>query len=342
MLCAICLVVGCSGTGRRRTSQQPLLLANHALSLNCDNPIYALMAVGDTTHLVASQLRRGPDGVWRCQELSAQSVRWSSTKKSVATVTQEGLVTAVGPGSTTLKVRLTEDANSELEREFRVLPAVSALRWNTKAVSVAVGDTIRLFASAIGSDGNVLERLIPLAVTEGNGRSAEIIKSDNKLGVLIAARQAGRFQLLVRVGARADTATITVVGPGAPAPTLPTERITNKPADRTDMLANRVVEVSPGDSVRILMVVKRIEATGAPKYVAYYSTEVPVSDSAARARQGELLANRIGPGLDNPSPRELTLAVCDTASCAQLLESPNAAFVYRFERGADNVFRRVQ
>jgi hypothetical protein len=90
---------------------------------------------------------------------------------------------------------------------------VSRIALVPREATIAVGDTVRIAAVAIGRDGTVLERLLLLAITEDERRGAEIVAWDRTAGTLIRGHRPGALRLIARVAQRTDTATVTVREP---------------------------------------------------------------------------------------------------------------------------------
>ena len=106
----------------------------------------AFAALGDTVRLVA-EVR---DQLGRLME--GESVTWSSSDASVATVDATGLVTATGNGAATVTARSGEAAGTV---EITVEQAVADVEVSpTVATLVSLGDTVRLVAVALDAHGH--------------------------------------------------------------------------------------------------------------------------------------------------------------------------------------------
>ncbi len=181
------------------------------LTLTCSGPAYSLLGVGDELTFSVARLRRDADGLWDCAPMPAQAIRWETTDSLVARVDTAGRVRGIAPGYAV--IRASAGASLRTEREVRVLAPVSRIALVPREATVAVGDTVRILAVAIGEDGAVLERLLLLAITEEEQRVAEIVGWDRVAGTLVRGRRPGVERLIARVAQRADTAAVTVIEP---------------------------------------------------------------------------------------------------------------------------------
>ena len=108
-------------------------------------------ALADTTHLTAEVL--DPNG----RVIAGAAVTWSAGDITVATVSREGLVTAVANGYTTVKaasgnlVDFVEVRVRQVPAVVRISPAADTLKFAT------LGDTIRLSAEVLDANGHVVE-----------------------------------------------------------------------------------------------------------------------------------------------------------------------------------------
>lgn len=102
------------------------------------------MKVGETYHLTA---KVSPE------DATDKSVVWKSEDESIATVDQEGLVTAVKGGSKTMITATSGDfsASCAVTIEEEVIP-VKGITLDKEIIEMAVGSSYRLNATITPSD----------------------------------------------------------------------------------------------------------------------------------------------------------------------------------------------
>ena len=84
---------------------------------------------------------------------SNKKVKWSTSKSSVATVSAEGLVTAVGKGEATVTVT-TEDGSKTATCKVTVTVPVASISVSPSSATIEKGKTARLTATVTPSDAN--------------------------------------------------------------------------------------------------------------------------------------------------------------------------------------------
>ena len=140
-----------------------------------DTTLYAL---GDTVRLKASGVDANGNGVGE----DGESFRWMSTDETVVTVTASGLVTAVGSGSATIRVT-GEISGTSASAEVTVAQRVTEIRLSPTSDTLrALGDTVRLSASATDANGRVVEG----AVIVWSSRDTTVARVNSK-GLVTAA-----------------------------------------------------------------------------------------------------------------------------------------------------------
>ncbi len=177
-----------------------------------DTTLYAL---GDTVRLTAS----GIDANGNAVAEDAERFSWRSTEETVATVNTSGLVTAVGSGRATIRAT-GEVSGTSAAAEVTVAQRVTEIRLSpTPDTLRALGDTVRLLASAADANGRAVEGTViawssgdttvarvdatGLVTAAGNGTtgiSAVSADAAAQVGVTVAQRAVG-----MRVTPSADT-----------------------------------------------------------------------------------------------------------------------------------------
>lgn len=84
-----------------------------------------------------------------------KSVRWSSTKENVATVDENGLVTAVGEGSTVIRATATDGSKKYKNCTVKVSAVrVKSITLNKTSATVKIGDTLQLTSNVLPSNAS--------------------------------------------------------------------------------------------------------------------------------------------------------------------------------------------
>ena len=107
-----------------------------------------LMAIGQTAQLAAEVLDQA------ARAMAGVAVSWSSGDTAVAAVDSAGLVTAVGPGGTTVTATAGEASG---EAVVTVMQSAGSVTVSPPADTIAPGDTLRLVAEALDENGYAVE-----------------------------------------------------------------------------------------------------------------------------------------------------------------------------------------
>ena len=131
-----------------------------------------------------------------------QEVKWTSSKLSVATVNDDGVVTALSTGTTTIIVT-TEDGGFSATCDVTVISPVSTITINHKTISLTIGNSMALTATITPSDA-------PQAVTWASSNSA-IASVDNNGRVTGIAEGTATIRATTQQDAtKFDDCTVTV------------------------------------------------------------------------------------------------------------------------------------
>ena len=76
-----------------------------------------------------------------------QSITWSSSKKSVATISNQGLVTAIAEGTTTIKARAGEKTSTCIVTVHKEIIAVTSITLDKSSLSLVKGESETLVAT---------------------------------------------------------------------------------------------------------------------------------------------------------------------------------------------------
>ena len=159
-------------------------------------PSNASLTVGATQQLTASAY--DVNGA----TLTGRPVVWSSDTPAIASVSAQGLVTAIAPGVAVITATV-EGRSAAASVTVSVVP-VAAVSITPNSVSLLVGATQNLTASATDANGTVLTGR-PVAWSSGNPAVATV----SALGVVTAVTP-GSATINAVVEGRTATATITV------------------------------------------------------------------------------------------------------------------------------------
>jgi uncharacterized protein YjdB len=146
---------------------------------------------------------------------------WASDNPAVATVDQNGLVTATGYGGTTVWATALQSfyPSTRGSAGIPVGQVASAITVSPASASIPVGSTAQFLASAHAPDGGS----IPEAIFVWDTLNRDIATIDNRTGVATGISGGGTTTVLVWVIGPASvlagaqgTATLTVTNPGVP------------------------------------------------------------------------------------------------------------------------------
>ena len=181
-----------------------------------------LLSLGETLQLVASV----QDANGRAVEDAA--ITWSSSDEGVATVSSQGLVTAVSNGTVTITAR--SGSASATVAVTVMQSAGSIVIEPSSAMLMSLGETVQLSASVLDANGQAVEEA---AVTWSS--SDEGVATVNSQG-LVTAVSNGTATITARSGSASATAAITVMQSAG--------RIVLEPSSATLMSLGETVQLS--------------------------------------------------------------------------------------------------
>ncbi len=156
-----------------------------------------LMAIGETVQLVASVLDKNR------QPVAGSEVAWSSSDVSVASVSDAGLVTAVGNGSVTVAAR---SGSASASVPVTVMQSAgSVVIEPTSATLMSLGETVQLTASVLDGNGQ------PVAGDEVAWSSSDTAVATVSDQGLVTAVANGTAQITVRAGEVSASVPVTVM-----------------------------------------------------------------------------------------------------------------------------------
>ena len=130
------------------------------------------------------------------------AVQWRSSAPAVARVDDDGFVTALAPGSSTITA--TDGAVTGSQRITVIAGVVASVELAPRTQSARTGDVIRFTATARGARGRTLEGLTPTwSFSPGHGQ----LDADGAF----VAYEAGSYVVSASLGARSADALVKVV-----------------------------------------------------------------------------------------------------------------------------------
>ena len=160
-----------------------------------------LMAIGQTVQLSASVLDQNR------QPVIDANVLWSSKNSAVATVTSQGLVTAVMNGAARINARA---GNTSINATVTVAQEVNSITITPpSATLISIGETVQLTASILDQNRN------PVLNTVQRWESSDpaVAKVDGD-GLVVAVMN-GNAWITVRSGGFTASVSVSVQGPGS-------------------------------------------------------------------------------------------------------------------------------
>ncbi len=122
-------------------------------SVTVINPVVAVTGVELDTDFI--KLEKGSSATLKAtvkpSNATDKAVTWRSDDKSIATVSSSGVVTAVGPGTTKVRVK-TKDGSFEAKCKIRVVISVTGVSLNKTSVKLKPGGSVSLKATVSPSD----------------------------------------------------------------------------------------------------------------------------------------------------------------------------------------------
>ena len=164
-----------------------------------------------------------------------QNITWSSSKKSVATVSDRGLVTAVAEGTTTIKARAGGKTSACIVTVKKEIISVTSISLDKNTLSLTKGESATLVATV--SPSNATYKKIIWASSDPNVAS---VNSEGK----VSAVAKGSATITAQVDEVKATCSVTV--------TVPVESIT---LNKTELTLKK------GESVTLVATVKPDDAT---------------------------------------------------------------------------------
>ena len=197
LLCGLVLVaLGCGGSGG--TDPGPVTVASVALTpANIDT----LFSLGETAQL--SAVAKDASGA----TVPGAAVSYQSSAATVATVTGQGLVSAVGNGGATI----TATAGSvSASATVRVRQKLSRVTLTPPSGGVVIGRTLTLSASGSDARGNTVNGLPAPTFASDNTNSARVDSGGVVTGVALGMANITASITSAADGTRSATAVVTV------------------------------------------------------------------------------------------------------------------------------------
>ncbi len=155
-----------------------------------------MSAIGETVHLTARVFDQNSN------VMSDASVTWQSSDTVVATVSAQGLVTAVGNGRVTITAR---SGNASATADVTVSQSAGSIAIEpVSATLMSLGETVQLTAIVLDGNGQ------PVADASVTWQSSDTVVATVSAQGLVTAVSNGRVTITARSGNASATAAVTV------------------------------------------------------------------------------------------------------------------------------------
>ena len=199
-----------------------------ATSLTIEPAEHTLAAIGDTLQLAAVVLDQHDNA------MADATVTWSSGDEAVATVDENGLVTAVDNGMAEITAQ-AGDAMGTAAITVAQVPAAVVIEVDAEATTLtAIGQTLQLMATV--SDANDH----PIADAEVTWSSGDEMVVTVDMDGLVEAVGNGMTDVMAAFGDVSDMVSITVMVPSEPVATT----VTIEPAEHTLEAVGQTVQLA--------------------------------------------------------------------------------------------------
>jgi len=172
-------------------------VAQSAVRITITPPLATLMAIGETVQLTAAVLDQNG------QPVEGAVVTWSSSDEAVATVSPQGLVTAVMNGDAQITARAGTASTSI---DVTVMQAAGSIVIEpADATLMAIGETVQLTATVLDQNGHPVEGAVVIWSS-----SNEAVATVSPQG-LVTAVMNGAVQITARAGTASTSIDVTVM-----------------------------------------------------------------------------------------------------------------------------------
>lgn len=205
--------------------QEPAVIAVSSVSLSQDS---ADMLIGETVQLKATVLP---------SDATDKEVTWASSKQSVATVSGNGLITAVAEGSSTITASAGgKSATCQVTVSKRTIP-VTSVTINSYSLILEEGQSTTLVATVSPSDATD-------KTVQWSSSNTAVVTVDG-YGTLTAVAE-GSAAVIAKAGDQSATCVVTVLKKVIPVLSVSLDRnaVTLEPGQSTTLVAT----VSPSDA----------------------------------------------------------------------------------------------
>ena len=297
----ITLITAQSGTA---TASATVTVIQAAGGITLEPPEVTLIAIGETAQLTASVVDD------RGELIADAEVEWSTSDPAVASVNEEGLVTAVANGITLITA---QSGTATASATVTVIQAADGITLEPSEVTlIAIGETAQLTASVVDDRGE----LIAEAGVEWSTSDPAVATVDGD--GLVTAVSNGTAQITATAGNTMADATITVMQTAGSITVLPaavtlmaigeTAQLTATVSDsRGEPIADAGVEWSTNDPT-----VASVNEEGLVTAVANGVTLITVQSGTATASATVTVMQAAG-GITLEPPEVTLIAIGETA-----------------------------
>jgi uncharacterized protein YjdB len=242
-----------SGTSEGKTATASITVAVVPVAAVSVTPASAALTVGQSAPLTATATDANGN------VLSGRGITWSSGNSAVATVSAQGLVQAIGAGTTTITAKCEgKSADAQVVVTSPTPVPVASVAVSPSSTTIAIGATATLSATVRDASGATLS-----GRTVTWSTSAPQIASVSSSGV-VTALAAGSATITATSEGKSGSATVTIPAPIAPVATVKVTPATltihrNQTATLTaqlldasgNTLTGRTISWSTSDSSRV-------------------------------------------------------------------------------------------
>lgn len=225
--------------------------------------------VGETYEIVAAVVNKD-------NQVHAVALNWESANEQVATVSQAGVVTAVGPGQAMIRIRAKAQIKNHVMQQEQIQLQVQ-VRENAATieivppgpVEVEVGDTLTFIALVKDAQGEILDREVTWSIDD------ELVATLSETGFLTAVGPGVAVVTAKACDVLTATATVTV----------------QEPVASVEVTAPDGTLVLAGGSIQLLAIPRNADGQALGRPVTWDSSDETVATVAA---DGAVSAHQAG------------------------------------------------
>ncbi|MBQ9112551.1 MAG: Ig-like domain-containing protein [Clostridia bacterium] len=173
--------VGLVTANKKGTATITVTTADGGRTATCTVTVSEKAVTGVTLDAESIEIKLGKKKILTCtvapMDAQNKNVIWSSDNEKVATVSDGGLVTAVGGGEATITVK-TEDGGFEAKCKVKVIVDVEGITVSETSKEIKVGESFELSAKALPEDAT---EALPALVWTSSDTSVATVDENGKV-----------------------------------------------------------------------------------------------------------------------------------------------------------------